>query len=330
MHLRLTTLLLCVGTTFAYGQQGKKANPAPQPTATGKQNTGGFAQPNTVTLKSGTGNVEPPPQEGVNFYGSSIAHKGWFVWIPAGTFQMGSTWDSDPDRSEDETQHWVTFDHGFWLLDHEVTQKQYQSVMSSNPSLIKGENLPVDRVTWEEADAFCKKLTERDQKAGKILKNQVYRLPTEAEWEYACRAGTSTAIYTYIKTNGKETREGSLPWIAWFAGNTDKKRLREVRQKIPNRWLLYDMLGNVSEWCSDWYGDYEQGTKEKPLRNPKGPTSQTASDPNGQWTFGRVNRGSSVGNPIGNVRSAQRWAGDLGTREPATGFRVALSVDRTK
>ncbi|NQV34273.1 MAG: formylglycine-generating enzyme family protein, partial [Phycisphaeraceae bacterium] len=152
--------------------------------------------------------------------------------IPAGTFTMGSP-KTEPDRIANETQRQVTFKQGFRIGVTEVTQKQWQQVMGSNPSFSKGDDLPVEHITWDEAAEFCQRLSQKEQKR--------YRLPTEAEWEYACRAGTKTAYYT-----GRD--RAALDIAGWYRGNSVNQS-HPVGRKKPNPWGLYDMHGNVSEWC---------------------------------------------------------------------------------
>jgi formylglycine-generating enzyme required for sulfatase activity len=235
--------------------------------------------------------------------------KGPFKWIPPGTFQMGSTAATDRDRFDDETPHMVTLTQGFWLLDHEVTQQEYQAIMGRNPSNYRGEDLPVERVTWQDAVDFCNKLTEKDRKEGRIAPNQEYRLPSEAEWEYACRAGTTTALYY---NDGDRNRE--LDVIAWWDWNS-RGKTGPVKQKLPNAFGLYDMMGNVWELCFDLYGAYPSGA----ATDPKGASSGVI----------RVIRGGSWSSDAKDVRSASRNFIIPGLSAPNyLGFRPALSPVR--
>ena len=223
-----------------------------------------------------------------------------FVWINPGTFVMGSP-ESEAGLYSDQVQHTVTLTQGFWMSDHETTQAEYQLVMGSNPSSQKGESLPVEMVSWNDAVAYCKKLTELERAGGRITTQQAYRLPTEAEWEYAARAGTTGARY------------GELDTIAWWYGNSGNHP-HPVKQKAANAWGLHDMIGNVWEWCADWYGDYPTGS----VTDPKGPGS--GSD--------RVLRGGSWGSVAEGARSAGRVRSDPGFRGNYLGFRPALSAVR--
>ncbi len=162
-----------------------------------------------------------------------------FVVIPPGEFMMGSP-PSEPGRDDNETQRTVTIASPFSLDVHEVTQSQYESVTGSNPSHFRGVNNPVENVGWDDAVAFCRKLSALP---AEVAAGQVYRLPTEAEWEYACRAGTTTA-YSF----GDDAMD--LAKYAWFYDNSDNTP-HAVGEKLPNGWALYDMHGNETEWCSD-------------------------------------------------------------------------------
>jgi formylglycine-generating enzyme required for sulfatase activity len=159
---------------------------------------------------------------------------GKFVKIPAGQFMMGS--HHTDGLGKEQPIHLVKISHVFEMGQFEVTQSQWQAIMVNNPSDLKGPDLPVDNVSWDDAQRFIKKLNDRSDK-------YTYRLPTEAEWEYACKAG-STRDYAE-----------KLDSIAWYKNNSNG-RAHSVGQKQPNKWGLYDMYGNVWEWCQDWYGDY--------------------------------------------------------------------------
>ncbi len=234
--------------------------------------------------------------------------------IPAGEFMMGSS-DSDKDASDDEKpQHQVRITRPFYLGVTEVTQGQYWSVTGENPSFFKGsDDLPVEQVSWNDAIAFCNKLSEREglkpyyqSGAGVQLGGDGYRLPTEAEWEYACRAGTSTR-YSF----GDD--EASLGEYAWFRGNSSRKT-HPVGQKPPNKFGLYDMHGNVSEWC---WEVYDQGCYRPP------PVIDASSPP--EQASGRVRRGGGWGGASRFARSAMRFKDAPSNRINRLGVRLARS-----
>jgi formylglycine-generating enzyme required for sulfatase activity len=299
---------------MAWGQSKKPtAGSVPGPPS-GSKPQAPQVSPKQPSRKSATG-TPSQPIEGSDFAGSALGlvsnPKGPFKWIPPGTFQMGSPVD-EQYRENDETQHTVTLNRGFWLLDHEVTQEEHKALTGYTRSYFYSRTglRPVDRITWDDAVAFCKELTKKDREAGRIAPNQEYRLPTEAEWEYACRAGTKTDRY-YDHSDGYY----ELDSIAWWAWNSDKET-RIVKQKLPNDFGLYDMLGNVSEWCSDWYDAYPSGN----VSDPKGPISGTL----------RVKRGGDCYSVPGEVRSAKRESYDPGSKPPTGfGFRPALSSVRS-
>ncbi len=167
------------------------------------------------------------------------------VRIPAGSFVMSSSQGEDGHR-DNENQVRITISKPFYLGKYEVTQAQWQAVMGNNPSKFKGNKLPVENVSWNDAMAFCAKLTERERAAKRIPENMKYTLPTEAQWEYACRAETKTRFCT---GNSDE----NLSRAAWWRGNANGST-HPIAEKTPNAWGLYDMHGNVWEWCADWYG----------------------------------------------------------------------------
>jgi formylglycine-generating enzyme required for sulfatase activity len=221
-----------------------------------------------------------------------------FVLIPAGTFQMGSP-KGESGRDEDERQHQVTISRPFYLQTTEVTQGQWQKVMGNNPSHFKkcGQDCPVEQVSWDDAQEFIKKLNQME-------KTNNYRLPTEAEWEYACRAG-STNEWCF----GNE--EAKLGEYGWYVKNSGGQT-HPVGQLMPNAWGLYDMHGNVYEWCQDWLGDYPAG----PVTDPQGP----------RFGEDRVLRGGSWANDATELRSANRYQSKPGDRSDTFGFRVARTL----
>jgi formylglycine-generating enzyme required for sulfatase activity len=239
--------------------------------------------------------AETPPQWGKPFTVPSPSLT--LVPVSAGTFMMGSP-VSEYGHREDETAHPVTLTKPFWLGRTPVTQAQYEAVMGNNPARFKGPDFPVETVSWEEAMTFCRKLTERERAAGRLPEGFVYTLPTEAQREYACRAGTGGRY------------AGELDAIAWYSGNSDEQA-HAVGQKQPNAWGLFDMQGNVWEWCLDWYGDYPDGKATDPTGPAKGD--------------GRVYRGGAWFHSGDLCRSAYRYKLAPTDRGSLLGFRVALS-----
>ena len=219
-----------------------------------------------------------------------------FVVIPPGEFMMGSGIGGDDEKPV----HKVTLTQPFYLGVYEVTQDEYERVMGSNPSKFKGRRNPVEQVSWDDAVEFCRKLSSlpEEKSAGRV-----YRLPTEAEWEHPCRAGTDTK-YSF---GGDSNQLGAS---AWFDGNAGSMP-HPVGQKLGKPWGLYDMHGNVWEWCSDWSGDYPS----RAVTDPRGPRS-------GSY---RVHRGGSWGGLAGDCRSAFRHYYTPGNRNRYLGFRVVLS-----
>jgi len=187
-----------------------------------------------------------------------------FVLIPAGAFMRGSP-EKEPDRSSNEKQYKVKISKPFYMQTTEVTQGQWQKVMGNNPSEFKncGDDCPVEQVSWNDAQEFIKKLN-------KIEGTNKYRLPTEAEWEYAARAGTTTPFYTgnCLSTN-QANYNGNFPLTGCPKGEYRDKTVR-VGSFAPNAWGLYDMYGNVWQWCQDWFGDYTWMSR---LSDPSGPLS---------------------------------------------------------
>jgi len=275
-----------------------------------------------------------PPKEITNSIGMKL------VLIPKGTFMMGSPIEEE-GRDEDEKQHQVTIGKDYHLGVTEVTQGQYEKVIGANPSYFQGNNIegsrsnhPVEKVSWEDAVEFCMKLSDlpEEKKAGRA-----YRLPTEAEWEYACRAGSKTAYsfgdsgrdlgnYAWFLNNSGSKKIDSDALWAWLQDNRHEyKTFQEyedtiksagcathpVSEKKANAWGLYDMHGNVWEWCSDWYGEYPKGA----VSDPVGPR---------EGSF-RVYRGGSWRNLAAQCRSAIRYRNGRVAPHQFCGFRVAMS-----
>ena len=215
------------------------------------------------------------------------------VLIPAGKFVMGSPKKED-GRYDDEAQHEVTLTKSYYMGKYAVTQEQWKAVMGKNPSDTKGAKLPVTDVSWEDCQKFIKKLNG-------ITKGK-YRLPTEAEWEYACRAGTTTAYSFGAKITPKDA-------------NYDDSGIGEpieVGSYKPNNFGLYDMCGNVWEWCEDWEADYPKGA----VTDPKGPATGE----------NRVLRGGSFLNFVANARSSNRYNCSPSYRNYNDGFRLARNL----
>jgi len=226
-----------------------------------------------------------------------------FVYIPPGTFTMGSP-SSEPDRRNNETQHKVKLTKGFYMQITEVTQGQWRAIMGSNPSHFKdcGDNCPVEMVSWDDAQAFIRKL---NQKEG-INK---YRLPTESEWEYAARAGTKAPFaFGNCLSTSQANYDGNYPLKGCSKG-TFRKKTVSVGSFSPNGWGLYDMHGNVKEWCQDWYaGDYQGGSV----------TEFTGSDSSST----RIFRGGSWSYEACDCRSANRDNFSPDNRVNDLGFRL--------
>lgn len=214
---------------------------------------------------------------------------GEFVEVPAGNFSMGSS----NGESDEKPVHNVVISRSFEMGKYEVTQEQWELVMGNNPSYFKGDGrLPVEKVSWNDTQQFIRVLNRRSRK-------YTYRLPTEAEWEYACRAGSSGDY------------AGNLDVVAWYSSNSGSKT-HVVGGKQPNAWGLYDMHGNVYEWCSDGYEMYLGGT----VTDLSGSNSRLQ----------RVNRGGSWHSPTYDCRAANRGYDSPDSRHDILGFRLVRTV----
>jgi formylglycine-generating enzyme len=222
-------------------------------------------------------------------------------WIAPGEFLMGSP-ESEAERYNNETQHRVILTQGFWLADTACTQALWQAVLGDNPSRFKGEDRPVENVSWDDAQRFIARLNELAPDGG-------FRLPTEAEWEYACRAGTTTAFWFGDQVSPEQVNyNGDYPYAGGQKG-LNRGETVDVKALPCNGWGLYQMHGNVWEWCQDWFGDYPAET----VVNPTGPAR-------GGW---RVLRGGCWIDLGGYARSAFHLDDDPGYRHANYGFRLA-------
>jgi formylglycine-generating enzyme len=235
-------------------------------------------------------------------------------WIPKGSFTMGSPQEEvegEEGRGNNEIPHEVSFAHGFWLSDTACTQEVWKAVTGENPSHFKNEEdsiqeLPVETVSFDDVQAFLTQLNER------IGKEATFSLPTEAQWEYACRAGTNTpfSFGNSISTD-QANFNGGFPYAGSAKGEY-RQRTVAVKSLPCNPWGLYQMHGNVREWCSDWYAEYTKN----PFADPQGPDS--GSD--------RVFRGGGWLSDARNVRSACRSRHGPGNRDSNLGFRLLSSA----
>jgi formylglycine-generating enzyme required for sulfatase activity len=254
-----------------------------------------------------------PAATGMRFYRAvltSLVAPSNMVLIQPGTFVMGSP-ITELDRYSDEgPQTTVTFTRPFFMGRHPVTQGEYQSVRGANPSFFTGDaNRPVEQVSSTDAGRYCTQLTQRELTAGRIPPGWKFRLPTEPEWEYTCRAGTTNRYYY-----GDDLAYSSLANYAWFTGNSGGQTW-PVEQKPANPWGLYDMMGNVWEWCDDWYAPYPGGS----VTDPRSTDSTSGI---------RVLRGGSWIDDAPACRSAYRIADSpTDARFNFYGFRVVLALE---
>jgi len=257
------------------------------------------------------------------------------IWCPPGQFKMGTPADLPRLRPRDEGQVDVTLTNGFWLGSTELTQEQWEAVMGSTPwrgkatKVKDGSDYPAVYVSWEEAMAFCAKLTDQEKRDGRLPEHSYYTLPTEAEWEYACRAGTTT-LFSFGDDQSKLTGYG---WTRKYAGrgrsSPDEKFFHQVAQKKANPWGFFDMHGNVCEWCRDLYNKTLPGGNDPEVKKaPPNPNleklkahMEVENSPGGAL---RVYRGGYFNDPTSACRSAYRYRTDVSPRNWFTGFRVAL------
>ncbi|MDR1486089.1 MAG: formylglycine-generating enzyme family protein [Planctomycetaceae bacterium] len=257
----------------------------------GKKNNNDTTTPATVQSGKSAGERMVLKVKGVEYA---------FRWCPSGSFMMGSP-ESEKDRYDDETRHRVTLSRGFWIQETEVTQAQWESVMGNNPSNFKGSRLPVEQVSWEDCQGYVSELNSA------VSSDYKFSLPTEAQWEYACRAGTTTPFSFGSVLNGdKANFDGNYP----YGTDTKGKYLAKttvVGSYAANAWGIYD---NVWEWCKDWYGAYPSGS----VTDPTGATDGSF----------RVFRGGSWNFNAEHCRSANRFNYSPSFRFNYLGVRLVL------
>ena len=287
--------ILLIGGFFGCGESDQNSSDAERNPKTPKEAK--------IPLQSQKTNIErtstfkPQGIHNVKFAGIEM------IWVPAGSFQMGSPFNS-PVRIMDEKPHNVELTRGFYLGKYEITQRQYALVMEDNvqdleplPSRFQGPSLPVEQVSWKDVQEFCARLTYLERRDQRLNKGWAYCLPTEAEWEYACRAGTAT-LYSW----------GNEIFLKNAAYRESAGKTRLIGQFPSNQWGFFDMHGNVWEWVDDWYGDYSTDDQT----DPEGALSGT----------NKVLRGGSWANLGTNLRAAGRHYLPPNTRSPTTGFRL--------
>ena len=242
----------------------------------------------------GTSNTSKPQTVTVENNGMNVSFK--MMPVKAGTFTMGATSEQENPYSDEKPVHSVTLTEDFYIGETEVTQELWEAVMGSNPSYFNGTTRPVERVSWNDCQQFIDKLNEQTGKK--------FRLPTEAEWEYAARCGNKSKGYLYCGSN-------NLDDVAWYDENENSDdETHPVKTKKANELGIYDMSGNVWEWCQDWRGSYSGSAQT----NPTGPSSGTY----------RMYRGGSWFSPARNCRPSVRDLGAPGYSSYNLGLRLVL------
>jgi formylglycine-generating enzyme required for sulfatase activity len=237
-------------------------------------------------------------------------------WCPPGKFQMGSP-PGEPDRRPDEAQVAVTLTKGFWMGKHEVTQgiwRQIAGPLPGNVTTGEGDEFPLHSVNYAEIEEFCRKLTERAHAKGELPQTWEFRLPTEAQWEYACRAGTTTATSFGDTMSSRQANFQGEPYNGAEAGPS-LKRAVQVGSYPPNAWGLHDMHGNIFEWCRDWYHTKLPGGADPDLSSERGTANRDG-------TYSRVRRGGAFTDDGKFCRSAFRLRYEPERRSDHIGFRV--------
>ena len=253
--------------------------------ASSSSNTSGYSS-GSSSMASGSNTISIPVKDGISIE---------MVKVEAGTFMMGATPEMEKPNSDEKPVHQVTLTNDYYMGKYEVTQALWQAVMGSNPSEYKGDNLPVEQVSWNDCQEFISKLNG--------LTGRKFRLPTEAEWEYAARGGKKSRSYQYSGSS-------NISDVAWYDGNSDSKT-HPVGTKQANELGIYDMSGNVYEWCLDWYGSYSSSSQANP----------TGSDSGSK----RVYRGGSWYSLAWHCRLSYRYYCTPDIRNCYLGLRLTLS-----
>ena len=280
-NLQITLMKESVGAGIVNQQQSENQQSSNTYVASSSNNSSG-----SPSVASGSNAISIPVKDGISIE---------MVKVEAGTFMMGATSEMKDPYDWEKPVHQVTLTNDYYMGKYEVTQALWQAVMGNNPSHFKGENLPVETVNWNECQEFISKLNS--------MTGRKFRLPTEAEWEYAARGGKKSRGYQYSGSN-------SISDVAWYDGNSGSKT-HPVGTKQANELGIYDMSGNVYEWCSDWYGSYSSSSQT----NPTGADSGS----------GRVNRGGSWYFNAGSCRLSCRDRITPDSRDYALGLRLVLS-----
>ena len=253
--------------------------------AVASSNTSGYSS-SSSSMASGSNAISIPVKDGISID---------MVKVEAGTFMMGATSEMKDPYSDEKPVHQVTLTNDYYMGKYEVTQALWQAVMGSNPSNFKGDNLPVETVNWNDCQEFISKLNS--------LTGRKFRLPTEAEWEYAARGGKKSRGYQYSGSR-------KISDVAWYEGNS-RSKTHPVGRKQANELGIYDMSGNVWEWCSDWYGSYSSSSQTNPMGSDSGAK--------------RVRRGGSWCHIARICRSSYRYGDAPDCRGLYLGLRLALS-----
>ncbi len=278
-----------------------------------------------IVERGGSGDARKPPARPDSFFGSKGGDEREvgglkLCWCPPGQFRMGSPPD-EPERRPGEEQVEVTLSKGFWMGKYEVTQGQWKRVVGEFPGKFtagEGDDFPVYTVNFAEAEEFCRKLTESAHGSGQLPKEWQFRLPTEAQWEYACRAGTTTATSFGNKLSSKQANFQGRPYNGAEDGPS-LKRVAKVGSYPANPWGLHDVHGNVFEWCREWYHLKLPGGVDPDLYSAMSSASKSE-----HGVVSRVRRGGCWADEGWPCRSAFRLRFEPERRHDHIGFRVAI------